>query len=161
TEGKKKSASFHWLESWAEVVGEKTGDTTGMTLTLPNWLYEGILMRGGGLTSHEDYFLLTCGIERWLYRVARKHAGAQEVGWQITMRQLYEKSGSSARFSDFAVDVRKAAEGDPLPEYTMEIHENDEGEEVIQFLSRSTLPVNDPRFETNRSPRRRVGRGIT
>ena len=40
-------------------------------------------------------------------RVARKHAGHQEGGWQFTMRQLYEKSGSTSRFSDFAIDVRK------------------------------------------------------
>ena len=42
TEGKKKAASFHWLESWTEVTDEKTGETTGMTMTLPDWLYEGI-----------------------------------------------------------------------------------------------------------------------
>ena len=56
-------------------------------------------MKGGVLTIHEDYFLLTGGIERWLYRVARKHAGHQEIGWQFTVRQLYEKSGSAARVS--------------------------------------------------------------
>ena len=98
-EGKKKAASFHWLESWTEVTDEKTGETTGMTLTLPDWLFDGILMKGGVLTIHEDYFLLTGGIERWLYRVARKHAGQQEGGWQFTMRQLYEKSGVHPRAS--------------------------------------------------------------
>jgi plasmid replication initiation protein len=126
-EGKKKGASFHWLESWTEVTDERTGETTGMTLTLPDWLFDGIVMKGGVLTIHEDYFLLTGGIERWLYRVARKHAGQQEGGWQFTMRQLYEKSGSSARFSDFAIDVRKVAEMDSLPEYTVVLHKNDGG----------------------------------
>ena len=110
-----------------------------MTLTLPDWLFEGILMKGGVLTIHEDYFLLTGGIERWLYRVARKHAGQQETGWQFTMRQLYEKSGSTSRFSDFAIDVRKVVELDSLPEYTAEIHKNEEGEEVIPFLKRDLL----------------------
>ena len=94
-EGKKQAASFHWLESWNELTDEKTGETIGVTLTLPDWLFDGIVMKGGILTIHEDYFLLTGGIERWLYRVARKHAGQQEGGWQFTMRQLYEKSGSS------------------------------------------------------------------
>ena len=76
-EGKKKFASFHWLESWTETIDEATGEPTGMTITLPDWLYQGIIERGGVLTIHEDYFLLTGGIERWLYRVARKHAGSQ------------------------------------------------------------------------------------
>jgi len=160
-EGKNKTASFHWLESWTEVTDEKTGETTGMTLTLPDWLFDGILMKGGVLTIHEDYFLLTGGIERWLYRVARKHAGQQEHGWQFTMRQLYEKSGASSRFSDFALDVRKVVEADSLPEYTAMMHKNEEGEEVIHFLRRNFLAVTDPRYETPRHPRRRVARGIT
>ncbi len=75
TEGKKKYAAFHWLESWTKVTDEQTGDTTGMTLALPDWLFDGIVMKGGVLTIHEDYFLLTGGIERWLYRVARTHDG--------------------------------------------------------------------------------------
>ena len=58
-EGKKKAASFHWLESWTEVTDEKTGETIEMTMTLPDWLFDGILMKGGVLTIHEDYFLLT------------------------------------------------------------------------------------------------------
>jgi plasmid replication initiation protein len=160
-EGKKKSASFHWLESWTEVTDEKSGETTGMTLTLPDWLFDGIVMKGGVLTIHEDYFLLTGGIERWLYRVARKHAGHQEGGWQFTMRQLHEKSGSSSRFSDFAIDVRKVVDMDSLPEYTAMIHKNEEGDEIVHFLKRDQLALNDLRYETQRHPRRRVARGIT
>src|SRR5882757_8931334 len=158
-EGKMKTASFHWLESWTEVIDEASRETTGVTMTLPDWLFEGILMKGGVLTIHEDYFLLTGGIERWLYRVARKHAGHQEGGWQFTMRQLHEKSGSSSRLSDFAIDVRKVVEQDSLPEYTAMLHKNEEGEEVIHFIKRNLLPMSDPRYETKRHPRRRVARG--
>jgi plasmid replication initiation protein len=160
-EGKKKSASFHWLESWTEVTDETTGETTGMSMTLPDWLFDGILMKGGVLTIHEDYFLLTGGIERWLYRVARKHAGQQEGGWQFTMRQLYEKSGSTSRFSDFAIDVRKVVDADSLPEYTAMLHKNEEGEEIIHFLKRDLLELDDPRYESPRHARRRIARGIT
>ena len=158
--GKKKVASFHWIESWTEVIDEATGETTGMTLTLPDWLFQGITMKGGVLTIHEDYFLLTGGIERWLYRVARKHAGHQAIGWHFTMRQLYEKSGSGARFSDFALDVRKVIDDDALPEYTIAVHKNGEGEEVISFVRRDQLSVTDARFETPRNPRRRLADGI-
>jgi plasmid replication initiation protein len=160
-QGKKKIASFHWVESWTEVIDEKTGETMGMTMTLPDWLYDGVLMRGGVLTIHEDYFLLTGGIERWLYRVARKHAGLQELGWQFTMRQLYEKSGSTARLPDFAIDVRKAIDANSLPEYSMTIHKNGEGEEIVSFIRRSQLSVDDPSYETPRHSRRRTGRGIS
>ena len=160
-DGRKKFASFHWIESWTETMDEGTGEPTGMTITLPDWLYDGIVNRGGVLTIHEDYFLLTGGIERWLYRVARKHAGSQETGWSFTMRQLFEKSGSTARLSDFAIDIREAVESDSLPEYSMAIHKNEENDEVITFIRRSQLAVPDPRHDVPRFPGRRVTRGIS
>ena len=127
-----------------------------MTITIPEWLFKGIVMKGGVLTIHEDYFLLTGGIERWLYRVARKHGGHQEIGWQFTMRQLYEKSGSTARFSDFALDVRKIVDANTLPEYCLGLHRNDSGDEVVNFLRRNRLGVNDPEFQPDRNPRRQL-----
>ncbi len=77
------------------------------------------------------------------------------------MRQFYEKSGSCARFSDFALDVRKVVAADTLPEYTLSLDRNGEGEEVMTMLRRSVLRVSDPRFELPRSPRRRIVGGIT
>jgi len=41
------------------------------------------------------------------------------------------------------------------------MHKNEEGEEVIHFLKRDLLALDDPRYETRRHPRRRVARGIT
>jgi plasmid replication initiation protein len=158
--GKQKFASFHWLESWTETIDEKTGEPTGMTITLPDWIYEGIVEQGGVLTIHEDYFLLTGGIERWLYRVARKHAGHQSHGWSFTMRQLYEKSGSTARPSDFAIDIREVVQANQLPEYELFLDRNAEGEEIVRFVHRTHLPIDHPRRELPRSPERRKARGI-
>ena len=158
--GKRKTAGFHWLEAWTEVISEDTGETQGMTMTLPDWLYNGIIIKGGILTIHEDYFLLTGGVERWLYRVARKHGGLQEHGWHFTMKQLYTKSGSSARVSDFALDIRKVVKANNLPEYTLSLHMNEEGEEVVGFLRRSKLDFTHPAFECPRHPQRRKALGI-
>lgn len=154
-EGKKKFASFHWLESWTETIDEATGEPTGMTISLPDWLYTGIIERGGVLTIHEDYFLLTGGIERWLYRVVRKHAGKQEIGWSFTMRQLFEKSGSAARFSDFALDIRKVVQANQLPEYELSMSRNADGVEIVRFVHRSHLSLDHPRREYPRFPGRR------
>jgi plasmid replication initiation protein len=156
---KKKFSSFHWLEGWTEVTNE-TGEPLGMTMTLPDWLYQGVIGKGGVLTIHEDYFLLTGGIERWLYRVARKHAGKQDTGWAFTMRQLHEKSGSLARLSDFALDIRQLVEQNTLPEYAISLRKNDEGEEVVHFLPRTSLATNDPQAEWPRFPGRRLSSGI-
>lgn len=159
TEGKQKFASFHWLESWTETVNEK-GEPTGMTITLADWLFEGIVERGGVLTIHEDYFLLTGGIERWLYRVVRKHAGNQDSGWSFTMRQLYDKSGSCARFSDFAIDIRRVVQANKLPEYELGLKRNEEGDEIIIFIHRAKLLPTHQNHEHPRHPRRRQHEGI-
>ena len=133
----KKGRSFHWIEEWGYQEDDQ-GKPIGMSITIPKWLYDGIVDSGGVLTIHPDYFLISGGIERWLYRVARKHAGNQENGWRFTMRQLHEKSGSMAKFANFAIDIRKAVSANALPEYGMEISRNRQGEEVI-FLFRRVL----------------------
>jgi plasmid replication initiation protein len=112
------------------------------------------------LTIHEDYFLLTGGIERWLYRVARKHAGSQETGWSFTMRQLYDKSGSAARPSDFAIDIRRVVQANQLPEYELAIRRNEEGEEIVMFVHRKHLPLVHSRHELPRRADRRRTSGI-
>jgi len=158
--GRRKTAVFHWLESWSEIIDEVKQESRGITLTLPQWLYHGILQQGGVLTIDPDYFLITGGVERWMYRVARKHAGHQELGWQFTMRQLYEKSGSLARFSDFAIDIRKIVAGDHLPEYALDIERNEEGTEIVSITPRENLSPDDPRSVSPKHIRRRFARGI-
>ena len=157
--GRTKRGSFGWIDAWTSEESPN-GEPVTMSITLSEWLFQGIIEEGGILSIHEDYFLLTGGIERWLYRVARKHAGKQENGWRFTMRQLYEKSGSAARFSDFAIDIRRIVRADNLPEYALSLHRNEEGEEIVEMVRRSVLHVSDARYELPRSPRRRVGEGI-
>ncbi len=41
------------------------------------------------------------------------------------------------------------------------IHKNEEGDEIIHFLKRDHLALDDPRYETPRHRRRRAARGIT
>ena len=159
THGRTKRGSFGWIDAWT-AEESPDGDPFTMSITLSEWLYQGIIEEGGILSIHEDYFLLTGGIERWLYRVARKHAGKQQDGWRFTMRQLYEKSGSAARFSDFAIDIRRIVKADNLPEYALSLSRNGEGEEIVEMVRRSVLHVSDTRYELPRNPRRRAGEGI-
>ena len=67
------------------------------------------------------YFRLSGGIERWLYRLVRKHGGTQRLGWMFELRHLYAKSGSLARYSDFALDVRRLAQRQALPGYRLRV----------------------------------------
>jgi plasmid replication initiation protein len=85
------------------------------------------------------------GIERWLYRVARRHAGHQPQGWAFELRHLYAKSGSAARFSDFALDLRRIAARQSLPGYDLFI-ELDSARKLLRVVPRrlSTGTVDGP-----------------
>jgi plasmid replication initiation protein len=82
-----------WLNEWKEITDER-GRSLGLEFIIPDWLYDGIVNQRLVLTIDPAYFDLTSGIERWLYRVVRKHGGRQKTGWSFTFRQLHEKSGS-------------------------------------------------------------------
>ncbi|MDQ0393493.1 replication initiator protein A [Labrys monachus] len=132
---------FSWINEWEEMT-TRDGRVEGMEFVLPEWFYNGVVDRSLVLTIDPDYFRLTGGIERWLYRVARKHAGHQPHGWLFEVAHLHEKSGSLARPSDFALDLRRIAARQPLPGYRVSI-EPDGRREWLRILptEQFTVPV--------------------
>jgi plasmid replication initiation protein len=123
---------FSWVNEWKER-SDSHGRAQGLELILPDWFYSGLLERTLILTIDQKYFSLTGGIERWLYRVVRKHAGRQPRGWRFDFRHLYAKSGSLARFSDFALDVRRIARRQSLPGYWLNVERRGNGAEWLAF----------------------------
>ncbi|WP_193075206.1 replication initiator protein A [Pseudomonas sp. FME51] len=111
---------FSWINEWKELA-DTSGTPLGIELILPDWFYAGVLDAALVLTIDPAYFRLTGGIERWLYRLVRKHGGKQEHGWQFDFRHLHRKSGSSSRFSDFAYDLRALVDKQSLPGYELGI----------------------------------------
>jgi plasmid replication initiation protein len=73
------------------------------------------------LSLHRDYFLLTGGIERWLYRFVRKGAGRNRGGWRWRMRTLHERSGTTQDFKYFAREVRSIASAGKLLDYKLQL----------------------------------------
>jgi plasmid replication initiation protein len=132
---------FSWINEWEEMT-TRTGRVEGMEFVLPEWFYNSVVDRSFVLTIDPAYFRLTGGIERWLYRVARKHAGHQRHGWLFEVAHLHVKSGSLARVSDFALDLRRIAARQPLPGYRLEI-EREHGRELLRIRPEilSTVPV--------------------
>jgi plasmid replication initiation protein len=111
---------FSWINEWEELTTH-AGRVEGMEFVLPDWFYRGVIDRSLVLTIDPAYFELSGGIERWLYRVARKHAGHQTHGWLFEVAHLHEKSGSLARLRDFAFDLRRIAARQSLPGYQLQI----------------------------------------
>src|SRR5262249_25454363 len=107
----------------------------------PEWFYQGVLDRRLVLAIDPAYFALSGGIERWLYRVARKHAGRQRDGWRFELRHLHAKSASLARFSDLALDIRRIVARQPLPGYLLALERHDGRELILMRPTLSTDPV--------------------
>ena len=121
---------FSWINEWKER-SARDGKPLGLEVVLPDWFYATVLDSSLILTLDRAYFTLTGGIERWLYRLARKHAGKQADGWRFDFRHLHARSGSLARYSDFAIDLRRIARTGMLLGYRTVIERSRTGSEVL------------------------------
>lgn len=130
----RREATFSWLDGWTQLVDEKTERSRGMTLELSNWFWEGVMMKGGVLSIDRAYFDITGGRERWLYRVARKHAGgAGQGGFAISMPVLFEKSGAEGEYRRFKFEILKLAEKNVLPGYRLDVEEGKGSEPLLRM----------------------------
>jgi plasmid replication initiation protein len=120
---------FSWINEWTERA-DASGRPLGIELVLPDWFYRGLIEDGLFLTIDSSYFQLTGGIERWLYRLVRKHAGRQAAGWRFDFRYLHAKSGSLANYRNFAIDLRAIARRQGIPGYQLTVVRRGSREEL-------------------------------
>lgn len=73
---------FSWINEWKETA-DANGRPFGLELILPDWFYAGVIDDALVLTIDRAYFHLTAGLERWLYRLVRKHGARQDGGWSF------------------------------------------------------------------------------
>lgn len=66
---------------------------------------------------HPDYFLMTPGLGRFVYRLARVAAGKGEARWSF--RLIYERSGSKGAFKRCTYELRELIKANDLPEYEL------------------------------------------
>lgn len=108
-------------------------------IELPPWLYNAILRQREILAVHHGYFSLTGGLERWLYRLARKAVPDKADLPAITFRMetLHKQSGTTRPLRMFAFDIRKMAERQPLPEYGISIRKEGKHEVVTLYRDKA------------------------
>ncbi len=133
---RRTEAQFGWLNGWTLEIDEASGQPRGMTLTLSDWVYDGIVSEKSLLTMHQDYFLLTGGLERALYRIARKHAGNQLGGWVCRIELLREKTGSDSSAKEFTRMIKKIVERNQLPDYDLALTKTGDGAPALHIVPR-------------------------
>ena len=124
-------AGFGFLDSWGYTDRK---DVKEFRITLSEWLYAATCRKGSLLKVHPEYFKITSGIKRFLYRTARKHVGTQNHSWEFSIERLYEKSGSEQEFKKFKYKLRKSVQDNDIYGYLMEWVEED-GKEFVRFIN--------------------------
>lgn len=122
---------FSFLDNWGYT---ERKDIKEFRITLSEWLYEITCAKGALLKVHPEYFKITSGLKRFLYRTARKHVGNHNKSWDFLAETLYEKSGSEQEFKKFKYDLKKAVKDNDIPGYIVNWVEKD-GKEFVQFLN--------------------------
>ncbi|PDT65793.1 RepA replication protein [Bradyrhizobium ottawaense] len=128
----RRAHRFSWINEWKETA-DVHGRPRGLELILPDWFYAGVLNEALVLTIDRAYFDLTGGLERWLYRLVRKHGGRQRGGWSFDLLHLHAKSGSLSPLKHFAYDVRQIVRHQNLPGYQLLITHDPNGAERLNF----------------------------
>jgi plasmid replication initiation protein len=131
---------FSWINEWKETA-DPNGRALGIELILPDWFYAGVLEDALVLTIDRAYFSLTGGLERWLYRIVRKHGGRQDCGWSFDFGHLHAKSGSLSPLKHFVYDIRDIVRRQPLPGYDLTIERSPSGAERLSFKPSSIDPL--------------------
>jgi plasmid replication initiation protein len=131
---------FSWINEWKETA-DAHGRPRGLELILADWFYAGVLDEALVLTIDRAYFDLTGGLERWLYRLVRKHGGRQQYGWSFDLHHLYLKSGSLSPFKRFAFELRDIARRQPLPGYRLALAPGAAGQARLSFQPNAPEPL--------------------
>jgi len=145
---------FSWLNEWQERTN-RDGRPVGIEMILPDWFYSAVVDDALVLTIDRAYFDLAGGLERWLYRIVRKHGGHQSYGWRFDFAHLHQKSGSLSPLKHFAYDLRDIARRQPLPGYRLAIEHQAGGPDILTFAASNPPAFISPR--QRRKPSTRFG----
>jgi hypothetical protein len=131
----KQVKGFGLIESYAYLENEHAKRRLiGVELTLSDWFYNSLIAKEV-LTIDRDYFRLRKPIERRVYEIARKHCGSK-IAWDITLDNLYAKSGALSAIKHFRAAVKELAKHDHLPEYHVRF---DRERDMVTFGKRGAV----------------------
>lgn len=130
--GKRREVDSRPLMGGYRVVSRTGTDKIDeIEISIPDWVYLSIVRSDKTLpllTLHEDYFLISSGLGRYIYRLARKAAGKTEARYSV--REIHKRSGSKQDWRFFQRDLRDfvaRTQAFPLPEYDLSLSDGQDG----------------------------------
>lgn len=122
----------------------KSGKITTVEMEVAQWIYSEVVSSTPHvLTMSPDYFLITSGIGKFIYRLARRVAGKNSATYKFTT--LYERSGSTGNFKEFCRMLRNGliANGE-LPEYNLAEVQGTDGPMLCMTHKGAEPVITDP-----------------
>ncbi len=134
--GKRRQVDTRPLIGEYKVVSTtSTGRVDEVEITIPDWVYMSVVKAEKVLpllTLNPDYFLISSGLGRFIYRLARKAAGKGEAFY--TVADLHKRSGSPQEMRFFLRDLKEFVSRTvafPMPDYDIALTEGRNGPVLI------------------------------
>jgi plasmid replication initiation protein len=125
------------IENWDDI---QWRNVEKIRLGLPEWIINQIDAKRV-LKLHEDYFLISSGLDCVLYHLARVCADWKPEGWSFTIAELHNVFAVESSLKRFAFDIRKAVERQALPDYELALGRTPRGNETLIFHRRVPKPA--------------------
>jgi len=146
--GKRREVDSRPLIGGYRVVSRTgTSKIDEIEITIPDWVYSSVVKADKSLpllTLHEDYFLITSGIGRFIYRLARKAAGKTEARYSV--REVHKRSGSEQELRKFSYDLRNfvnRTKAFPMPDYDLALEDGQDGQ-ILSMKRRTDADDKNP-----------------
>ena len=130
--GKRRQVDTRPLIGEYRVVSKTmTGRVDEIEIVIPDWVYVSVVKADKVLpllTLNPDYFLISSGLGRFVYRLARKAAGKSNAVYSV--RELHKRSGTPQEYRKFLFDLKELVARTrtfPMPDYDLELTEQREG----------------------------------
>jgi plasmid replication initiation protein len=133
----RRTGTFSYINDFFIVGRTRTGNISSVIIDIPQWIYDGIVRpeKPTVLTLHNDYFLLSEGLHRFLHRFARKTAGQGSALYSV--EQIYEQCSSrNKELRYFRRDLKAAIarlREEPLPDYDVVFVMKGRGKTFVEF----------------------------
>lgn len=119
------------IDKYRVVSETRNGHVDDVEIHIPSWVYDAVVREKGSpqiLTLNPDYFLISQGLGRVVYRLARRAAAKGEARYSIG--EVHKRSGSPQALPQFTQMLRQLVASTkvfPLPDYDLDFIKGQHG----------------------------------
>ncbi|OPH84350.1 replication initiator protein A [Nitrobacter vulgaris] len=120
------------IDKYRVVSSTANGHIDHVEINIPTWVYDSVVREKGTpqiLTLNPDYFLITLGLGRVVYRLARRAAGRTEARYSIG--EIHKRSGSPQALPQFTQMLKQLVAHSkmfPFPDYDLDFIDGQRGQ---------------------------------